>query len=156
MHKVTLVTGMDRNGTTSSSRTFFVFCSPTGAEVPLKECTGMKRIWSRGGNPGRDQGVETTTEYEVKEPVRIKMVAIYTSFGKRKEFGNIYLDLDENFEMIEMTGLNSFGGFKGRARIEKRMSNISDDDLKERYHLIVTGPPNGKVPRVGNTRSLVL
>lgn len=157
MHKVTLMTGMQRDGMNSTSRTFFVFVAPTGAEVPLKECSGMKRAWSRGGNPGRDQGVDTTTEYDVREPVRIKMVAIYTAFGKRKEFGNIYLDIDENFELIEITGLNSFGGFRGRARIEKRLSNITDDQLKERYHYMVIAPPiNTSTVRPGNCRSLVL
>jgi hypothetical protein len=127
---ITLETGEQREGKVASSRLFFVYVSPTGAEISIHKAPSLKRVFSRptGGFEGSSRLVNA--EFEVKGPTRIKMVNNHTRLGKPTIYVNLYLNVGGKHSLIDMTGLQDFGRFRGRAEIDIAGSTITTRDRK--------------------------
>jgi hypothetical protein len=156
-------TGELREGGRSSARLFFVYMTPTGGEAPIYKCPFIKKIggWTDGGFEGNTR--QSTTEWEVKSACTLKMVNIYSVYGRPSHVANLIIEVDPEQAAIELSGVEGFGKFKGRAKVNKKRSTfkighgpfiINDDTLRNSFGFKILQPPKkgagGKA-----TRSLI-
>lgn len=146
----------------ASSLVFFVFVTPTGAEVSMGKCPHLRRTWGRS-----EGGFEGTTrlqrsEYQVMAPIMIKMVNIATTFGSAKRMVNLFLELDPGHAAIEFSGLDGFGTFKGRAKVNYKKSsfrehttshNLNEEIMRDLFAMKVLQP--ARVQGKNKVRSLI-
>jgi hypothetical protein len=146
----------------ASSLIFFVYVTPTGAEVSMGKCPHVRRTWGRseGGFEGTSR--LQRTEYQVLAPITIKMVNIATTFGSAKRHVQIFLDLDPGHAAIDFNALDGFGSFKGRAKINFKKSsfrehttaqNLNEECMREIFNLKVLQP--ARVQGKSKVRSLI-
>jgi len=146
----------------ASSLVFFVYVTPTGAEVSMGKCPHLRRAWGRseGGFEGTSR--LQRSEYQVLAPITVKMVNIATTFGSAKRMVNLFLDLDPGHAAIEFTGLDGFGTFKGRGKINLKKSsfrehtnshNLNDEILRDIFNLKILQP--ARVQGKNKVRSLI-
>lgn len=155
--------GERRVNNQSSSRLFFVYVTPTGAEVSLGKCPSLRRIWGQTTG-GFDGGSRTqTVEYEVRAATRIKMVNIVSAMGRTRRIVNLFVDLDPNAAVVKFNGLDGFGSFAGRGKCDYKASLFVDhkteyrfDDamMKTNFGLHVLQPPRGAMGQ-RKVRSLI-
>lgn len=144
-----LETGEQRE-TNRASRVFFVYVTPTGAEMPISKCPGLKKEWGRTNGAFGGESRQTITEYTVTMPCTIKLVNLQSTFGRPKRVVNLMIDLNPEAAVIELKGLDGFGLFKGRAKVRVEQSTffvnrentkLTDTVLKEHFGLRVLQPP---------------
>jgi hypothetical protein len=146
----------------ASNLLFYCYVTPTGVEISLGKCPHLKRVWgqSEGGFEGSTR--IQRTEYQVTAPVTIKMVNICTRFGDEKRMVNLFIDLDPNVAAVEFTGLEGFGLFKGRGKVNfkkssykenKQVHAVNDAMLKDLFSIKVLQPP--RVQGKAKVRSLI-
>lgn len=139
-----LETGELREGMSASARIFFVYVTPTGAEIPITKCPHLTKVYGRtdGGFDGATR--LTTVEYGIKFPCTIKMVNIFSVMGRPNAVANIFVDLNDDLASIELNGLEGFGKFKGRGKVDLKRSTffmgreriqVTDSLVKERFNL---------------------
>ena len=160
---IQLEMGERRVNNQSSARLFFVYVTPTGAEVSLSKCPSLRRVWGQTTG-GFDGGSRTqTVEYEVRSATRIKMVNLVSVLGRARRIVNLFVDVDPNAAVIKFHGLDEFGGFTGRGKPDYRASSFSEhksqynfDDamMKGTFGLHVLQPPRGIVGKKA-VRSLI-
>ena len=114
---IVLETGENRNPA-SADRIFFVYVTPTGAEMPITRCPSLVKIGSHsfGGFEGNSRIL--TTEYAVRTPTLLKMVNIVSQLGSPKKVVNLFIKVSADEASICLYGLNKFGKFKGRGKVE--------------------------------------
>lgn len=146
---IQLETGEKRE-TNSASRLFFVYVTPTGAEMPISKCPGLKKEWGRTNGMFESDSRQTITEFAVQSPCTIKMVNLQSTFGRPKRVVNLMINIDPEAATIEVKGLEGFGTFKGRAKIEYTKSTyfvnrenftLTEAVLKEHFGLRTLQPP---------------
>jgi len=134
----------------SASRLFFVYVTPTGAEMPINRCPGLKKEWGRTNGAFDSESRQSLTEFTVQSPCTIKMVNLQSTFGRPKRVVNLTITVDPEAATIEVKGLEGFGMFKGRAKVDYEKSTyfvnrenfkITEAVLKEHFGLRVLQPP---------------
>jgi len=160
---IQLETGEKREGVTASSRVFFVYVTPTGAEMTISKCPCIVKAWSRANGAFDGDSRTVITEYEVKSPTTLKMVNLQSRFGKPKRVVNLMIDVNPEEATIDLQGLDAFGRFKGRGKVCLRDSTyfvnregfkLTDTVLKEHFGLKVLQPPT-KMGAGKTVRSLI-
>jgi len=160
-NNILLETGQ-RQERQASSLIFFCYVTPTGAEISMGKCLHLRRTWGRseGGFEGTSR--IQRTEYQVIAPIMIKMVNIATTFGSAKRNVNLFLELDPSHAAIELHGLDDFGTFRGRAKINYKKSsyrehtdaqNLNEQIMKDLFGLKVLQP--ARVQGKAKVRSLI-
>jgi hypothetical protein len=146
----------------ASNLLFFVYVTPTGAEISIGKCPHLQRVWGQTEGGFEGQTRIQRTEFRVLSPTTIKMVNICTVFGSPKRTVNLFIDLAPDHASIELTGLESFGLFKGRGKINMRksyyrehqdMSAFTNDMIKELFNFKILQPP--RIEGAKKVRSLI-
>lgn len=129
MQKIDMEFGEKRMGTESSIRVWFTVITPTGAEVPIIRMSHLKRTWSTKEEDGRGNRT-IRIGYEVIHDVTLKLITIRSQFGKPNSIYEVYLDLDENAEKFQITGIEEFGKLVARGRLNKTKTKLNVAELK--------------------------
>ena len=147
---IQLETGERRDGVTASSRVFFVYVTPTGAEMPITRCPCLTKEWSRANGAFAGDSRTVITEYVVKSPTTLKMVNLVSHFGKPKKVVNLMIDINPDEATIDFQGLEGFGRFRGRAKVCLRDSTyfsnreaykITEGVMKDQFGMKILQPP---------------
>lgn len=159
---IQLETGENREGTTMSCRLFFVYVTPTGMEMPLSKCPLLYKCFSNshGGFDGSSRLV--TAEYEVKGETTLKMVNIVSQYGSPRRVVNLVLHLSPDDAAVSISGLNKFGKFQGRCKVDydestyrepHKIRKLDMQVLKDEFAFSLIQPPK----KVGGSgaRSLI-
>ena len=155
MQEIKLVAGELRIGTQTSCRAYFFFVSPTGMEMGINMCPHImnKKYYSI---PTEGDGRTFCTSFEVSQPIILKFVNLFSSFGKPRENYQIYIQLDETEPQIKFKGKDGFGEFIGRGKILfDRSKNIRESDLKKYFAFEVIAPSKDKKLKKGTVRKLI-
>lgn len=150
MKTIRLRFGESREGMRGSNRLYFFYVTPTGIEASLgKAKLALSPRWSR--TTGEiSSGRIITSEYDLLQPCSIKMVNMYSNFGKPRKNINLYLNLGEEHACIQLKGYEGFGEFVGNAEVDLEKSSsgigqyattIDEDFLKEYCDYDVLTPP---------------
>lgn len=159
---VQLETGEQREAN-ASNRVFFVYVTPTGAELALSKCPSLSREFTKTEGAFGSNSRRTLAEYNVKAPCILKMVNLQSSFGKPRRVVNMMIEIDPEAATIEVKGLEGFGMFKGRAKVLPKQStyfvnrenfSLTTEVLKEHFGLRTLQPPV-KAGAAGRARSLI-
>ncbi len=149
MKSIRLQFGEHREGMQGSNRLYFFYVSPTGVESSLNKAKlALHPRWSKTRNT---EGRLITSEYDLIQPCAIKMVNMYSNFGKPRQNVNLYLNLGEEHACIQIKGYGGFGEFVGNAEVDFEKSTkgvgthasiIDEEFLKEYYDYDIITPPS--------------
>ena len=125
--RIILETGSNRQGTTMSSRTFFVYVSPTGAEMPLGQCPVLKREYIQNHGKFGTPDFRQTAAYILRGESRLKMVCLSSTFGRPRRVLNLFVDIGTGKDVIEFYGSGECGKFSGRGELDIKSSVLSEN-----------------------------
>ena len=132
--------------------------TPTGLEVPLRDCPHLT-FKDRG--PGENSDMPAV-RYTVSAPTRLKLINIVTSFGRPRRAHNIVLRLDPQAAVIRIHGIEGLGSFLGRAEVDFSAEDTTFKNLKDLKswltYEIVSPPPTpekGEKTGKGQRRKLL-
>lgn len=155
MQEIKLVAGELRIGTQTSCRAYFFFVSPTGMEMGINMCPHImnKKYFTI---PTEGDGRTFCTSFEVSQPIILKFVNLFSSFGKPRENYQIYIQLDEAEPQIKLKGKDGFGEFIGRGKILFNLSvGLTEKDLKKYFAFEIVAPSKDKKLKKGAIRKLI-
>ena len=141
--RIILQGGELRIGTTASHRAYQWYVQPNGLETKINLCPHLRPVGNFSPrSDGREGGTRVwTTQYEVLAPFTMKFVCFSSQLGKKAKSASIYIDVDEEAPAIEIYGFGGHGFFKGRGRVNAKLTKVDMATLKSQHGYVVTAPP---------------
>lgn len=152
-HVISASTGERREGVKKSIRTYLFYVSPTGKEGGLNLCPHAKRSWSRAIPASSSTDRLSLIEYEVSQPIMVKLWTDLTQFGKHKQSQSIYIEIADTHPEIRVTGYEGFGEFRGNGKVLFTKSGIDAGQLEQHFSYEILKAP--LVSTDTGTRSLI-